>query len=98
VKLWLRSKELYGADVSASIISIITDSVIEQVVEWQSRSLDSFYPIVYLDCIILKIRQDKLVINKAVYLALVVNMEVRKSYWTCEYLKMKALSSGLTCD
>lgn len=71
-------KELYGADVSASLISRITDSVIEQVVEWQSRPLDSVYPIVYLDCIVLKIRQDKRVINKAVYLALGVNMEGQK--------------------
>ena len=71
-------KELYGADVSASLISRITDSVIEQVVEWQSRPLDSVYPIVYLDCIVLKIRQDNRVINKAVYLALGVNMEGQK--------------------
>jgi len=71
-------KELYGADVSASLISRITDSVIEKVIEWQSRPLDSIYPIVYLDCIVLKIRQDKRVINKAVYLALGVNMEGHK--------------------
>ena len=71
-------KELYGADVSASLISRITDSVIEQVIEWQARPLDNVYPIVYLDCIVLKIRQDKRVINKAVYLALGVNMEGQK--------------------
>jgi transposase-like protein len=71
-------KEMYGADVSASLVSRITESVIEQVVEWQSRPLDSVYPIVYLDCIVLKIRQDKRVINKAVYLALGVNMEGHK--------------------
>ncbi|TEW53330.1 IS256 family transposase [Psychromonas sp. RZ22] len=71
-------KELYGADVSASLISRITDSVIEQVIEWQSRPLDNVYPIVYLDYIVLKIRQDKRVINKAVYLALGVNMEGQK--------------------
>jgi transposase-like protein len=71
-------KELYGADVSAPLISRITDSVIEQVIEWQSRPLDSVYPIVYLDCIVLKVRQDKRVINKAVYLALGVNMEGHK--------------------
>jgi len=52
--------------------------VIDQVVEWQSRPLDSVYPIVYLDCIVVKIRQDKRVINKAIYLALGVNMEGHK--------------------
>jgi transposase-like protein len=71
-------KEMYGADVSASLISKVTDAVIDQVVEWQSRPLDAVYPIVYLDCIVVKIRQDKHVINKAVYLALGVNMEGHK--------------------
>ena len=71
-------KDLYDADVSASLISKVTDAVIEQVIEWQSRPLDPVYPIVYLDCIVLKIRQDKQVINKAVYLALGVNLEGQK--------------------
>lgn len=71
-------KEMYGADVSATLISKVTDAVIEQVVEWQSRPLDAIYPIVYLDCIVVKIRQDKQIINKAIYLALGVNMEGHK--------------------
>ena len=71
-------KEMYDADVSPSLISRVTDAVIEQVIEWQSRPLDAVYPIVYLDCIVVKIRQDKRVINKAVYLALGVNMEGHK--------------------
>ncbi|MCL4151645.1 UNVERIFIED_CONTAM: hypothetical protein GTU68_036953 [Idotea baltica] len=71
-------KEMYGADASPALISKVTDAVIEQVVEWQARPLDAVYPIVYLDCIVVKIRQDKKVINKAVYLALGVNMEGHK--------------------
>lgn len=71
-------KEMYDADVSASLISRVTDAVIEQVVEWQSRPLDEIYPIVYLDCIVVKIRQDKQVINKAIYLALGINLEGHK--------------------
>lgn len=71
-------QEMYGADVSASLISKVTDAVIEQVIDWQSRPLDAVYPIVYLDCIVLKIRQDKQVINKSIYLALGVNMEGHK--------------------
>jgi transposase-like protein len=71
-------KDLYDAEVSATLISRVTDAVIDQVVEWQSRPLDPVYPIVYLDCIVLKIRQDKQVINKAVYLALGVNLEGQK--------------------
>jgi len=71
-------KEMYGADASPALISKVTDAVIEEVVEWQSRPLDAVYPIIYLDCIVVKIRQDKRVINKAVYLALGVNMEGQK--------------------
>ncbi|KLN63986.1 IS256 family transposase [Vibrio sp. VPAP30] len=71
-------KEIYDADVSPTLISKVTDSVLEQVIEWQSRPLDEIYPIVYLDCIVVKVRQDKQVINKAVYLALGVNMEGQK--------------------
>ena len=92
-------QELYGADVSASLISRVTDAVIEQVVEWQSRPLDAIYPIVYLDCIVLKIRQDKRVINKAVYLALGVNLEGRKELlglWISENEGAKFWLSVLT--
>ncbi len=70
--------EMYGADISPGLISKVTNAVIEQVVEWQSRPLDSVYPIVYLDCIVVKIRHDGRVINKAIYLALAVNMEGHK--------------------
>lgn len=70
--------EMYGAEVSPTLISRVTNSVMERVVEWQSRPLDAVYPIVYLDCIVVKIRQDKQVINKAIYLALGVNMEGHK--------------------
>lgn len=71
-------KEMYGADISPTLISKVTNAVIDQVVEWQARPLDAIYPIVYLDCIVLKIRQDKQVINKAIYLALGVNIEGHK--------------------
>ena len=71
-------KEMYGADVSATLISKVTDAILEQVVEWQSRPLNAVYPMVYLDCIVVKIRQDKQVINKAIYVALGVNREGHK--------------------
>jgi len=92
-------QELYGADVSASLISKVTDAVIEQVIDWQSRPLDAVYPIVYLDCIVLKIRQDKQVINKAVYLALGVNMDGHKELlgmWISENEGAKFWLSVLT--
>ncbi len=71
-------KEMYDADISPTLISRVTNAVIDQVTEWQARPLDSVYPIVYLDCLVVKIRQDKQVINKAIYLALGVNIEGHK--------------------
>ena len=71
-------KELYDADISPALISKVTDAVMEQVVEWQNRPLDAVYPIVYLDCIVLKVRQYSRVINKSVFLALGINIEGQK--------------------
>lgn len=71
-------KELYDADVSPALVSKVTDAVMEQVTEWQNRPLDAVYPIVYLDCIVLKVRQDSRVINKSVFLALGINIEGQK--------------------
>ncbi len=71
-------QEMYGAEVSAGLISKVTNAVMEQVIEWQNRPLEAVYPIVYLDCIVVKIRQDKRVINKSVYLALGINLEGHK--------------------
>jgi putative transposase len=63
-------KEMYNAEISHSVISNVTDAVIDEVNAWQNRPLDSIYPIVFLDCIVVKVHQDKRVINKAIYLAL----------------------------
>lgn len=71
-------KEMYDAEISATLVSKVTDRVIEAVVDWQNRPLDRVYPIVYLDCIVLKIRQNKRVINKSMYVALGINREGQK--------------------
>jgi len=71
-------QEMYGADISPTLVSKITNAVIEEVTEWQNRPLDAIYPIVYLDCIVVKIRQDNRVINKAVFLALAINLDGEK--------------------
>ena len=71
-------KEMYGADVSHTLISKVTDSVLEEVQTWQNRPLDAVYPILYLDCIVVKCHHDKRVINKAIYIALGVSCEGRK--------------------
>lgn len=71
-------QELYGAEISESLISRITDEVIDEVKIWQSRPLESVYPIVYFDCLVVKVRQDKLIINKSVYVALGIDLSGRK--------------------
>jgi putative transposase len=63
-------EELYGIDVSPDLISAVTDAVLEEVAEWQNRPLDACYPLVFLDAIRVKIRDEGFVRNKAVYMAL----------------------------
>ena len=71
-------EEMYGAEVSPTLISSVTDAVMDEVRTWQSRPLDALYPIVYLDCIHVKVRDNGTVRTKAVYLALGVNLAGEK--------------------
>lgn len=92
-------QEMYGAEISAGLVSQVTNAVMDQVIEWQNRPLDAVYPIVYLDCIVLKIRQDKRVINKAIYLVLGINVEGHKELlglWMSENEGAKFWLSVLT--
>ncbi len=70
--------ELYGLEVSPDLISTITDEVLSEVEQWQTRPLEALYPIVYLDALRLKIRDEGSVKNKAVYLALGIRADGRK--------------------
>lgn len=71
-------QDMYGVEVSSTLISQVTDEVIDEVKAWQSRALDKVYPIVYLDALMVKIHMDKQIINKAIYLALGINMDGEK--------------------
>jgi putative transposase len=66
--------EVYGANVSKQTISTITDRVLETMAEWQSRPLDSVYPVLFVDCINVKIREGN-VANRPIYLAMAVTCE-----------------------
>ena len=70
-------EEMYGTEVSPSLISSVTDAVSDEVKAWQSRPLDAIYPIVYLDCIHVKVREGTVRV-KAVYLAIGITMEGEK--------------------
>jgi putative transposase len=71
-------QEMYGAEVSPSLISSVTDAVMDEAKAWQGRPLEALYPIVYLDCIHVKTRDSGAVRAKAVYLALGINMAGEK--------------------
>lgn len=71
-------RELYGTEVSPDLISRVTDAVLEEVKEWQLRPLDACYPIVFFDALRVKIRDEGLVRNKAVYIALALDAEGHK--------------------
>ena len=70
--------ELYGTEVSPDFISKVTDAVLDEVREWQSRPLDPVYPVVFFDALRVKIRDEGLVRNKAVYVALAINPDGEK--------------------
>jgi putative transposase len=68
-------QEIYGVEVSRDLISKVTDAVMDDVREWAKRPLEDIYPIVFLDCMVLKIRDGGSVQRKALYLALGVTLE-----------------------
>ena len=78
-------EEIYGVEVSPALISNVTDAVLEEVRTWQNRPLDAVYPIVYLDALVVKMREEGTVQNRAVYVAIGITMEGQKEVlglWT----------------
>ncbi len=71
-------QELYGVEVSPTFISNVTEAVLDEVRQWQNRPLQAVYPIVYVDCLVVKVRENQRIINRALYLALGVDMEGQK--------------------
>jgi putative transposase len=92
-------EEIYGVEVSPDLVSSVTENITQLVREWQTRPLDSVYPIVYLDALRVKIRIDGVVQNRCIYLAIGVNVEGRKEtlgLWTAENEGAKFWLSVLT--
>lgn len=78
-------QEIYGVEVSPSLISEVTDAVIEEVKAWQTRPLEPLYPILFLDALMVKMRQEGKVENRAVYVAIGIDLDGRKDVlglWT----------------
>ncbi len=92
-------EEIYGVEISPDLISSVTEAVIEEVREWQSRPLEAVYPIVYLDALRVKIRYDGTVQNRCIYLAIGVKTDGKKEtlgLWTAENEGAKFWLSVLT--
>lgn len=70
--------DIYEVEVSAELISNVTDAIIEDVKEWRNRQLDALYPIIFFDAIVVKGRTEGRVANKSVYMAIGINLEGRK--------------------
>jgi putative transposase len=87
-------RELYGVEVSAQLISTVTDAVLEEVGAWQNRPLEPMYPLVFFDCLRVKIRDEGTVRNKALYLAIGVNTEGARRCSGCGWSRLKGQSSG----
>jgi putative transposase len=66
---------MYGVELSPTLISQVTDNVMDEVKAWQNRPLEALYPIVFLDALVVKVKENKQIINKAVYLALGINQD-----------------------
>ena len=80
-------KEIYGIEVSPTLISNVTEAVMDEVKAWQSRPLEEVYPIVYMDALRVKVRDGGHVQNKAIHVVMGVNMEGRKEIlglWTAQ--------------
>jgi putative transposase len=102
--------DIYGVDVSPSLVSRITDKLMPAVAEWQIRPLEPIYPVVFLDGIVFKVRKDSRVVNKCLYTVLGINMDGHKeilglwlsenesvSFWTtvCNELKNRGVEDIL---
>ena len=80
-------QEIYGVEISPSLISTVTDTVLDEVRAWQARPLDAVYPILYLDALQVKVKSQGRVVNKAIYLAFGVNLHGLKEVlgmWAAE--------------
>jgi len=103
-------RDIYGIEVSPTLVSRVTDKIMPQVAEWQSRPLDRVYPIVFLDAIHFKVRKDDRIINKAAYSVLGITVDGHKdilgiwvgetesaSFWlgVCNELKSRGVADIL---
>ena len=92
-------QEIYGAEVSPTLISEVTDAVIDELQQWQSRPLEPIYAIIYLDALVVKMRHEGRVENRAVYVAIGIGLDGLKDVlglWTVDKEGSKAWLTFIT--
>jgi len=87
-------QDMYGLDVSLGTLNVITDQLLVELKEWRERPLDSHYPIVWLDAIHYKVKEDGRYGSKAICTLLGLNIRGEKEFWVCIYPKTKGLIIG----
>ena len=88
---------VYGTEVGPDTISTITDEVLEEVKAWQHRPLDEVYPIVYVDALVVKVRDGGAVRNKSCYLVVGVGVDGSSMCWASGCSRPKGRNSGCRC-
>ena len=91
-------EEIYGVEVSPELVSNVTDAVADKVREWQQRTLEAVYPIVYLDALRVKIRVDGRVQNRCIYIGIGVNLDGKKEplgLWSAESEGARVLAGSV---
>ena len=69
---------VWGGSITDADARVLTEAVMDEVRQWQNRPLESLYPIMYVDCLVIKIRENQRILNKAVYLVLGITLEGQK--------------------
>lgn len=90
----IHPEEIYGVRVGHDLISHVTDAVLEDVRSWQSRPLEDVYPVLYLDALVVKIRDGRAVRRKACYVVMGVNLDGERDVLGCGSKLPRARSSG----
>ncbi len=90
-------RDIYGLEVSDTTVSRITDKILPIAKEWQQRPLESIYAVVFLDAIHYHVRSEGQIVKKAVYIAIGVNLDEKKTCSVCGSEKTKARNFGRPC-
>ena len=90
-------QELYGMELSAEMVSKITDRILPEIKEWQSRPLNPVYPFVFMDCIHYKVREDGRILSRAAYIVLGITAEGYKDILSITVGANETASSGWGC-